>query len=263
MALPKFTIPTNADDPQQVRQAFVQIAALLRMIDEALAGAGGASPLTTKGDLFTHTTVDARLGVGTDGQVLTADSGQTTGLNWTDITVPTVTGSDGQIGVISGGIVVGSANLTYTGTYLIVGDVGASTYSQLGNADFTIVTNGSGNLTLAAAGSYFFTCFVAGPDGSTGYTIDATDGAPAVNIQAGDTTVGQFTRTLTRVGDVGAWGNSSVWSISDTDQKTSQNVDHHFTLDSVGPVCIDRADGVTEMRLYYDSGAGGWNAEPV
>jgi hypothetical protein len=40
------------------------------------------TPLTTKGDLFTFTTVDARLGVGTNGHVLTADSAQATGLKW-------------------------------------------------------------------------------------------------------------------------------------------------------------------------------------
>lgn len=43
---------------------------------------GSASPLTTKGDLFTFSTVDARLPVGTNGQVLTADSGETTGIKW-------------------------------------------------------------------------------------------------------------------------------------------------------------------------------------
>jgi hypothetical protein len=44
---------------------------------------GGGSPLTTKGDLYTYSTTDARLGVGTNGQVLAADSAEATGLKWT------------------------------------------------------------------------------------------------------------------------------------------------------------------------------------
>jgi hypothetical protein len=50
----------------------------------------GASPLTTKGDIFTYSTVDARLGVGTNGYVLMADSGQTTGLSWVNPNTSTV-----------------------------------------------------------------------------------------------------------------------------------------------------------------------------
>jgi hypothetical protein len=42
--------------------------------------------ITTKGDLLTKSTVLARLGVGTDGYVLTADSTQATGLSWTAVT---------------------------------------------------------------------------------------------------------------------------------------------------------------------------------
>lgn len=43
---------------------------------------GFASPLTTKGDVFGHSTVDARIPVGSDTQVLTADSSQTLGVKW-------------------------------------------------------------------------------------------------------------------------------------------------------------------------------------
>lgn len=42
----------------------------------------GSSPLTTKGDLYTFSTTNARLGVGTNGQVLTADSTAATGIKW-------------------------------------------------------------------------------------------------------------------------------------------------------------------------------------
>jgi hypothetical protein len=43
---------------------------------------GGGSPLTTKGDLFTFSTTDARLAVGANGTTLVADSAEATGLKW-------------------------------------------------------------------------------------------------------------------------------------------------------------------------------------
>ena len=46
------------------------------------AGGGGGSPLTTKGDVFGFTTVDARIPVGTDTHVLTANSAVALGVEW-------------------------------------------------------------------------------------------------------------------------------------------------------------------------------------
>ena len=49
---------------------------------KATPGGGGGHPLTTKGDIFTYSTLAARLAVGTNGFVLTADSSTATGLKW-------------------------------------------------------------------------------------------------------------------------------------------------------------------------------------
>lgn len=52
----------------------------------AAAASGGSSALTTKGDLLVYTTDLDRLGVGTDGQVLTADAASAAGVKWADPT---------------------------------------------------------------------------------------------------------------------------------------------------------------------------------
>lgn len=49
-----------------------------------LSDAGTTSPLTTKGDLWGYSTLDARIPVGTNGQVLTADSAESLGVKWAD-----------------------------------------------------------------------------------------------------------------------------------------------------------------------------------
>jgi hypothetical protein len=48
----------------------------------SVAGSSLTSPLTTKGDVWGYSTVNARVPVGSNGQVLTADSAQALGVKW-------------------------------------------------------------------------------------------------------------------------------------------------------------------------------------
>lgn len=48
-----------------------------------VGGGGTTSPLITKGDLYTYTTANARLAVGSNGTGLIADSAETAGIRWT------------------------------------------------------------------------------------------------------------------------------------------------------------------------------------
>ena len=51
----------------------------------SISAGGDSSPLTTKGDVYTYTSTNARLAVGTNDHVLTADSGEATGIKWSAI----------------------------------------------------------------------------------------------------------------------------------------------------------------------------------
>jgi len=88
---------------------------------------GGASPLTTKGDIYTYDTGDQRLGVGTDGQVLTADSAEATGLKWAD-----PTGGGGGSSAPIGSIMAYGSSTPPTGWLIADGTaVSRATYSDL------------------------------------------------------------------------------------------------------------------------------------
>jgi hypothetical protein len=73
-----------------------------------------SSPLTTKGDVYTYSTGNARLGVGANGLVLTADSTTATGLSW-------ASGGGGASAVHA---FSNTTTTTYTGTASSFGTVG-------------------------------------------------------------------------------------------------------------------------------------------
>jgi len=72
---------------------------------------GTTLPLTTKGDLFGYDTTNARVPIGTNGQVLTADSTQSLGLKW----AAAAAGSNWTLLNSGGTALTGAATVTVSG----------------------------------------------------------------------------------------------------------------------------------------------------
>ncbi len=143
--------------------------------DSRITGAVQKSTVTTKGDLLAATTSAtlARLGIGTDGQILTADSTQTTGIKWATGASAGVTqlkgvavyvedyGAKGDVrSVQDGGMTSASTTLTSSTAAFTAGDVGKaigvrgaaasgiklkSTISSVTNGTTVVLANAASN----------------------------------------------------------------------------------------------------------------------
>ena len=112
----------------------------------AWVAVGGGSPLTTKGDLYGFSTVDARIPIGANDTVLTADSTQSLGLKWATpaagggMTLLSTTTLSGASTTIS------SINQTYNTLFCVISGVTNNT----SNTKFCVKPNGASvaNYTL-------------------------------------------------------------------------------------------------------------------
>lgn len=106
-----------------------------------------ASPLTTKGDLYTFSTTNARLPVGLDTQVLIADSTQSTGLKWGSNTSVTPLGYYGAFSDVTNQVAA-AINTGYPMRFAV---------DDIPPNGVSIVANGSGQktrITFAQTGIY-------------------------------------------------------------------------------------------------------------
>jgi hypothetical protein len=171
----------------------------------ASAAFGALSPLTTKGDLIGYSTVNARLGVGTNGQILTADSTQTLGVKWAAPFPYAVStffggGNDGNVTISSGTTTLLRDmyynNLTLSGT------------GKINPSGFRIYVAGTLDITNASAGAIFVNGGTGATGGSGGPAGPVGGGASGTRAYTATGTLGVATGTGT--GGTGNLSNGGV-----------------------------------------------------
>lgn len=110
------------------------------------ATGSGTSPLTTKGDVWGYSNTNARIPVGGDGTVLTADSTQTLGVKWASVSGSGITRS---VNSISSPATAGAtAKTDYV--YLVSGTTTLTLPTAVGNTNLYSVKNiGTNTVTIA------------------------------------------------------------------------------------------------------------------
>ena len=139
---------------------------------------------TTKGDLLAYTAsaTIARLGVGTDGQVLTAASGQSTGLSWATPSTPVKSFS--------------------TATSLTI-DMSTREYVRV-----TLSSGGTLSLSNVTTGKEYF--FLFQDTGASGYTVTLPTAADIASAGTFDVPAGEF-KEVAMIYD----GTNRIWQISE------------------------------------------------
>ena len=212
----------------------------------------GGSPLTTKGDLFTYSTLETRLPVGVDGQILSSNSAETTGLKW-------INNGTAEWGLITGTL----SNQT---------DLQAELDLKYDSADF----NGDFDTRLATKditdlGTYSHSSLTDLDYASAGHTGfeptvtkgDLTAGSSKVNVLGGTgavigtgTSVDVVESNISHlnISDIGSYAHSAIDTHIDdsTIHFTEASIDH-TAIQNIGAnthAQIDTALGTTIPNTY-------------
>jgi hypothetical protein len=149
------------------------------------------SPTTTKGDIIANSgTSNIRVPVGADGQILVADSTQTSGVKWTTVSgAGTVTsvGITPPAFLTAGAPVTSAGNitLTYSGTAIPISS-GGTGLTGLGTAGQVLKVNAGG--TALEYGTAISSGDVTGPASSVDNQIVTFSGTTGKSLQAATTT---------------------------------------------------------------------------
>lgn len=199
-------------------------------MDFVWSAAGSTSPLTTKGDLYGYSTTNARVPVGTNGQVLTADSTASTGVAWT---TPSSGGSNtfyaGKNKIINGDFNVNQRSFTSTTTSGIFGFDRFTAIFAGGTNTYSAQAFTPGTAPVAGyEGKNFARVVSSGQSSSTDYTI-FTYKVEDVRTLAGQTATlsfwakaGSGTPSISvQVQQAFGTGGSSTVSVFPTTRKTA------------------------------------------
>jgi len=193
-------------------------------------------PLTTKGDLYGFSTVPARVPVGTNGQVLTADSTATNGIKWATAAAGGMTQL--ATGSLSGDLTLSSISGSYKHLQLTLRGVSTTANAFL-YMDFNSTT--SGYNTVGTRGTTSGAAFLQSADSSV--TLQANNAANMGSAYSDNSffiDIFDYASTNTKKGQYVSFWNSSS--------------DQEWTA-FAGFVAGDLSAAITQVRLYLSSGS--------
>ena len=143
----------------------------------AVAAFDALSPTTTKGDLISRDgSNNIRLGVGSDGDALFADSTETSGLKWAAVSA-SAGGNTTEVQFNNGGILAGNSNWTFITATSVMSLTGQMNVDNLRLDGNTISTTTAGGITLDSSGGgslvFDYATWPAADAGVSGYVLSS------------------------------------------------------------------------------------------